>query len=229
MTWQNIILLISGLVNLTMSIIVFSRGIKNKVNLYFGLLTFSNFLWAGSLFLGKISDVYFIWYYLGAIFAYAAALWIIVSLYYFSLHFPAVVIRKNKSVWDYLIILFSIFLCVIIYIDNLFILGYDKNILLQEYTLFVNKPVYLVYSLYFVVVALFVVYNFYNKQKILEGLLKKRMQFLFFTIIFGLLIGVYFDLVICYFANYKYSWVGPAATFFMNSYVFYLIFHTKDK
>ncbi|MDD5749980.1 MAG: hypothetical protein PHO91_04395 [Patescibacteria group bacterium] len=62
---QNTLLLIAGLINLVMSIIVFSRGIKNKINLYFGLLTFSNFLWALGLFLSRvllfISEYWLFW------------------------------------------------------------------------------------------------------------------------------------------------------------------------
>ena len=41
--------------------------------------------------------------------------------------------------------------------------------------------------------------------------------------------GVYFDLFLLYFNNYQFNWLGPVFTVFMNAYVFYLIFHSKEK
>jgi hypothetical protein len=58
MSIQNILLLVAGIINLIMSILVFSRGIKhNKINRYFSLLTFFNFLWAISLLFAKALPV----------------------------------------------------------------------------------------------------------------------------------------------------------------------------
>ena len=229
MTIQNVILLIAGVINLIMSVIIFSRGIKNKVNLYFSLLTFFNFLWAISLLLGRNTTIDFIWYEGGAILAYSAALGIAMSLYYFSVHFPALIIKKVRPIYNYIIVILGVILSIVPYINNVFILGYNKDIIRQEYNLFVNKPIYIVYSIYFISVVLLAVYNFYSKQKILEGIFKKRIRILLLTIIIGLVFGSYFDLFICYFANYEYSWLGPASTVFMNTYVFYLIFYTKNK
>ena len=229
MTIQNVILLIAGVINLIMSVIIFSRGIKNKVNLYFSLLTFFNFLWAISLLLGRTTTIDFIWYEGGAILAYSAALGIAMSLYYFSVHFPALIIKKVRPIYNYIIVILGVILSIVPYINNVFILGYNKDIIRQEYNLFVNKPIYIVYSIYFISVVLLAVYNFYSKQKILEGIFKKRIRILLLTIIIGLVFGSYFDLFICYFANYEYSWLGPASTVFMNTYVFYLIFYTKNK
>lgn len=228
MSIENIILLVSGLINLIMSIIIFSRGVKNKINLYFSLLTFFNFLWAGSLFLGRASTNDFIWYKGGALFAYSAALGIALSLYYFSIYFPSPIVKKVKQVYNRIIILLGIILAIIPYIGSWFILGNVKDNINHEYTLFVNKPIYVLYSIYFIGVVLLAIYNFYSKQKILEGVFKKRIKILLFTIVVGLAFGTYFDLIICYFANYKYSWIGPASTIFMNIYVFYLIFNKKD-
>jgi len=228
MTWQNIILLIAGAINLIMSIIIFSRGVKNKINLYFGLLTLFNFLWAGSLLVGRIINNR-VWYDGGALLAYPAALGIAVTLYYFSIYFPAVVMKKVKIIFNYVILTLALILSIIPYVGSWFILSHDKDILNQEYTLFVNKPTYILYSAFFIAVVLLAIYNFYFKQKMMEGIFKKQIRILLFTIILGLMFGSYFDLILCYFGNYRYIWLGPIFTVFMNIYVFYLIFHTREK
>ena len=83
---KNSILLTAGILNLAMSLFIISRGWKNKVNLYFSLFTFFNFLWALSILLARIleSDFYFFW----AMLAYPISLGIAVSLFYFSVYFP---------------------------------------------------------------------------------------------------------------------------------------------
>jgi hypothetical protein len=84
MSTQNILLLLAGGINLIMSILVFSRGVKhNKINLYFSLLTFFNFLWAISLFFARVlpTNDWLFW----ARLAYPSSLGIVVSLFYFSI------------------------------------------------------------------------------------------------------------------------------------------------
>ena len=41
--------------------------------------------------------------------------------------------------------------------------------------------------------------------------------------------GSYFDLIICYFGNFKHVWAGPPFTLLMNFVVFYLIFNKKEQ
>lgn len=225
---QNTLLLIAGLINLVMSIIVFSRGIKNKINLYFGLLTFSNFLWALGLFLSRvllfISEYWLFWSAL----TYIAALGIGISLFYFSYQFP---FRRNQLSKKYFYLIFIIFIVLSIFIfsDGWFFDGYNIDYDNKIYILFFNNMSYLIYSIYFFVLIYTAIKNFYIKYKEAELFFKKQIKFLLITIIIGLTFGIYFDLILCYFGNFKYNWLGPIFTVFMNAYVFYLISSNKEK
>ena len=227
MSLQNILLLATGIINLFMSIIIFSRGIRNKINLYFSLLTFFNFLWAVSLFVGRVLS-HDIWYGGGAVLAYVAALGIAISLYYFSVHFP-IKIKNSKVYIDYLIVAIFLFFSVVVYVKGFFILSYNKNLLATEYTLYFLKPVYILYSIYFIVIVLLAILNFFKKMSLLDNFLAKQVKILLISIMIGLAFGIYFDLILCYFGNFRYIWFGPIFTALMNAYVFYLINSNKDK
>ena len=226
MSIPNIILLIAGLLNLAMSLFIISRGWKNKINLYFSLLTFSTFLWAVSLFIGRVleSDVWF----LGAQFAYPAALGIAVSLLYFTIYFPFVTQTISKIKHLFILIPF-VLLSFIIFTPNLFIINYINDFSATGYILYYLKPMYLLYAVYFFILIISAVYNLYIKYKSVELIFKKQIIFLLIAIIIGLLVGTYFDLILCYFNDFKYAWIGPPFTLLMNAVVFYLIFSARDK
>lgn len=226
MSIQSITLLVAGIINLVMSILVFSRGVKhNKVNLYFSLLTFFNFLWAIGLFYSRS----FIDLEITSLFArstYISAIAIIISLLYFVIYFP----HKTKElslglkifVW-----LPAFFLTSIIY-SKLFITHFVNNNG-YEYISYFNKFGFWTYFIYFILTALLAIYFLWQKYKVAEGLFKMQIKFLFLAIMVGLVFGTYFDLFLLYFENYRLNWLGPIFTAFMNGYVFYLIFPRKEK
>lgn len=228
MSIQNLLLLIAGLINLMMFFVIVSRGLNNKINLYFGFLTFSNFLWTLSILIARMGEGGMFWYYGGALLAYPIALGIVLSLYFFSRYFP-VPGSKVKRLHDVLILLSAFILSVVVYIRGAFVLSYNKDIINTEYTLYVNKPVYIVYSLYFTFVALLALWNLYHKIKVTDHYFQKQTIILFIAILIGLVFGVYYDLILCYFGNYRYTWFGPVFTLFMNAVVFYFIISPKEK
>jgi len=226
MNVQNIVLLVSGLINLIMSIFIFSRGWKNKVNLYFGLLTLSTFFWATSLALANaVAGDY--WRMFARI-PYPASLGIAIFLFYFSIHFPFK--QKSINLWTHLLIwLPAILFSVFVFIDNFFITGFNQNSDGIFYMIYYNNLVYIFFSLYFIAVVLAAVYCLIDKYKKAEILFRKHILFLLFTIIIGLVLGSLFDLILCYFGNFNYAWAGPPFTLLMNFSVLYLIFSNKEK
>jgi hypothetical protein len=226
MSVQNIVLLTAGIINLIMSIFIFSRGWKNKVNLYFSLLTLFTFFWATSLALANvfIGDIWRLFAQL----AYPASLGIAIFLFFFTHHFP---FRQKKinGATKYLIWIPAIFFSTIIFIDKVFITHFDQNLTGVFYKLEYNNVLYILFAVYFFVVVLAAVYNLINKYKSSEILFKKQILFLLFTIVIGLALGSYFDLITCYFGNFDYVWVGPPFTLLMNFAVFYLIFSANKE
>jgi|SRR3989339_288879 len=224
--WKNWLVLISSFISLAMAIFILSRGIKNKVNLYFSLLTTSTFLWGISLFLGRtmIVEQWRFWAY----FAYMAALAIAAFLFYFTWYFPYQI--KALKTWQHLLVVLpAIFLSGIVYIKDYFIIRAIQDVANTEYVLWHNKFFYILYSIYFLMVVLFSLYFLWIKYKNSDGVLKRSLFWLFVAILLGFIFGAYFDLVLCYFNNFHYIWLGQIFTFFMNLAVFYLIFFTKAK
>lgn len=225
-TPQNITLLVASLINLAMSIFVFSRGAKNKINLYFGLLTFFVFLWGLGLFLARVieTDFWLFWVRL----VYPAALGIAVSLFYFCDSWPFRHNKINNTVHIFILIP-AIFLSAIAFIKDLFIVSYTKNNLLTEFTLVYYNPTYILYAVYFIVVVILAIILLLKKYNDSEGIFKKQIFVLVLAIIIGLVFGSYFDLFTCYFGNFEYEWAGPVATVLMNLVVFSFIIVPKEK
>lgn len=223
---QNFILLIAALINLAMSLFIFSRGTKNKVNFYFGLLTFFNFLWAFSLLMSKLlhNDLTAEIFYRTS---YFSAIGIAVSLYYFCLHYP----YKNKvtyKVVNFFIILGSLFLSILVY-TKIHVVSFARSQDLTNWQLVYNRGFYVIYSLIFFVLIVSAIYFLVDKLKWLDDIYYKQIRSLIITIIVGLFFGSYFNLVLCYFNNWDYIWLGPIFTLFMNMVVFRSIIAPKEK
>lgn len=222
--WQNLALLVAGLINLSMSMFVLGRGIKNKVNLFFSLLAFFNFLWAGSLFLSQILNIdkFAEFFYRTA---YLAAMGISVFLFYFSLYFPFKN-QKIKKTFHVFVISSSLILSIMVY-TKLHIIKFIRTVNLVDWNVLYNNNFYIIYSLIFFCVIISAIYFLISKLKNLDGIMYSRTVNLTVTIIIGLIFGSYFDLILCYFGNFSYIWFGPIFTLFMNIYVFYLITSKK--
>jgi hypothetical protein len=223
--WTNILLLISALLSLAMAIFVMTRGLKNKINLYFSLLTLSTFAWGLSLFFAR-TMIDFSQSQFWAYFAYIAATGIGVSLFYFTLNFPYKI--KNLNSWQHCLVLApALIFTTIVYIKNWFIIGMSRDIPNTNYVLEYNKPVYIAYAIYFILIILLALYFLWIKYRRADGVIKTQLGFLSLAIVIGLVVGTYFDLIICYFGNFQHAWLGPVFTLFMNAAVFYLIFFEK--
>ena len=217
---QNTLLLIAGLINLVMSIIVFSRGVKNKINLYFGLLTFSNFLWAGGLVLVNLAISHEITRFFAS-FIYPIALMVVVSLFYFIVYFPYQVFSLSKiykNLITTLVLIFSIF-CIFAY--KIFV--YDVQ-LEPKLVIFYELFSYSFYSLVLVSLMIAGIFILFYKFKKAEGVFKNQLGLILVAVILGTTAGSYFNLFSMYFYVLDYNHLGPLFTLFINFLVFYFIF-----
>jgi hypothetical protein len=227
MSIQNLTLIVAGAINLIMSILVFSRGVRHsKINLYFSLFTFFGFLWAISLLLSK-SFFFDLSAEISYRTAYLAAIGIAMALFYFSYNFP----YKNKNLniyYQIFIILLAIIISVLVYSKVHIIDFYDGR---NASDWFVNyyKPFYTFYSLFFFYIIFSGMYFLINKLKNIDTFLKKQIIIFLITFILGLIIGAYFNLLLPYLENWRYEFVGPICVVFMNIYVFNLIFPKQEK
>jgi len=216
---QNILLLVTGLINLAMSIFIISRGWKNKVNLYFSLLTFFNFLWSISIIQASIlNNGGEFW----ALFAHTAAMGIVLFLFYFSLHFPYYSFKLN-STYNYIIYIIAIIMSASFFKDKTMVLDYVQNVNSASYYLNYNKPAYILYMAFFFLLIITSVIILLHKYKTSEGIFKFRIKLVIISTSFGLSMGSFFDLILCYNSNFSYIWIGPLSTLLLNIVVFYLI------
>ncbi len=223
---QNFVLLIAALVNLFMTFFVFKRGIKNKINLYFSLLTLFNFTWSLGLLVSRsVSDINTV-----ALFArstYISAIAIVVSLFYFVHNFPYQTYKLNK-IFNFFILATALALSFFIYTQG-FIIETVRAYSDFEYISYYNKTGFYIYTTYFLVLAILALRQLFKKYKQAEGVLKQQIKMLFFAIIIGLVFGSYFDLFIEYFNDYRFNWLGPIFTVIMNFIVVFFVISPKEK
>jgi len=223
MSIQNLFLLAAGIINLLMSILVFSRGVKNnKINLYFSLLTFFSFLWSIGVLLARV--LVGPWWLFWAQLNYPVALAIALSFFYFSVYFPYITKKYGKTINILFLAIFSFFF-IIVFRVGLFIIGFNKDPMFTDYTLYLNKMSYILYAIFFIVVVLISLYNLFIKYLSAEGVLRQRIKAFLIAILVAFLLGSYFDLILPYFANFRYVWLGPIFTFLINYVVFRFIYN----
>lgn len=220
MDTKNIILLISGFINLAMSLYIFSRGWKNKINFYFSLLTFFNFLWAIGLFILNAGFIHELsWFFAG--FVYPAGLLVIVNLFYFTVYFPYPLFEVPSVIkWliNIMIAGFTIF-CLIFY--RVFV----KNIILSPQVLVYYEPwSYLLFSIVLLVLMLSSIIILIYKYKKSDMVYRPQILLILIATIIGTAAGVYFNLFFAYVYSGELDSLGPLFTLVINSVVFYLIF-----
>lgn len=220
----NIILLIAGALNLAMSLFIISRGWKNKINLYFSLLTFFNFLWTlGLIFINagiteELSRFF-------ASFVYPVALLIIVYLFYFIVYFPYRIFNIPKIIkWliNLIVLGFTVF-CLGFY--KIFV--YDI-VLTPKLVVYYEFWSYSLFSFILILLMIAGVIILFYKYKKVESIYKSQLVLILIAVVIGSLAGSYFNLFLMYFHNCDYNYLGPLFTLFINYIVFYLIFlHNK--
>ncbi len=226
LAWQNVILIIVGLVNLAMGIFVLKRGLRSKINLYFASLVFFNFLWSffvvGAFSAQSLSMVNF--------FDKTTNLFgigIILSLFYFTLHFPYQA-YKIGPIQKNLIWFFSLLVSLMIYTK-----WFVVNTIWVErpfnYISYYNKYGYFIYSIYFFIIACWSIYFLFQKYKKAEGLVRLQIKMLMLSVIIGLVCGAYFNLLLNYFGIFNLGWIGPVFTLCMNIIVYNFINSSKEK
>lgn len=220
-----LILLLTGLINLAMSIFILWRSQKNKVNFYFGLMTLFNFLWALALIGFEVSVGVSTLRFFASL-PYAMAWLVIIFLFYFAVHFPYENFRVKK-IYNFLIIIFSILilLCTTVaykfFVTEVFL----KPTRVAHY----NFLVYVLYTLAMVSVVVSSIFVLFSKYRKAEGIFKTQIALVLVGVIIGTLFGCYFNLFLMFVNNFDYIYLGPLFTLFINFIVLGFIVSSKEK
>lgn len=225
-TLQNLTLLIASLVNLLMSVLVLNRGLKNKINLYFSLLTFLAFMWALTQLLSFIFINNLIWLSFWDRSTYLFATAILVCLLYFIVHFPYK--SKNLSIFEKILVWVPAVSFVAVIYTGFFISDFsilDK----QQYRSHFYGHALILYMVYFIAISIISLYRLLKKYRIADSIFRPQIKWLGISFTMCLVFGFYIDLWLSYFDNYYFIWMGPLPTLLMNIVVFYFITSAKDK
>jgi hypothetical protein len=222
---QNFVLLIASLINLAMSLFIFSRGAKNKVNFYFGLLTMFNFFWAICLIIINLAISYEFTRFFGS-FVYPVALMVVISLFYFAMNFPyeSFKLKKiHKLLINFSIIFYSIY-CTLFY--KFFVPKVD---LFPKVIIYYEVWVYTIFSVILITLMFFAIRVIYKKYKSAEGVFRVQLMMILIAVIIGTVAGCYFNLISMYYNNLAYNHLGPLFTLFINFVVFGFIISPREK
>lgn len=220
MDTKNIILLISGFINLAMSVYIFSRGWKNKINLYFSLVTFFNFLWAMGLILtyAGISEGITRFF---ASFVYPVGFLIIVNLFYFIVYFPYPSFVLHTAIrWliNIVAIGYTIF-CLFFY--KVFVYRIDTpNPYFEPWS-------YILFSIILIILMISDIGILIYKYKRAEGIFRSQLLAILWAVVLGMSAGLYFNLWAGFIQVSDYYHLGPVFTLLLNLVVFYFIFIYK--
>lgn len=223
---QNYSLLMAGIINLFMCIFLISRARHSKMHLYFSLLTLFCFTWTVGLFLSRsMTDLTLTLLFTRS--TYVSAIAIMISLLYFVIHFPYSTNRLN-NIHKMMVWIPAILISILVY-TSFFIIDLRHAYSEYEFSHSFYKFSYWIYFIYIIAMSLVAVYFLLKKFSIAEKLFKKQVVLLLATIVIAMIFGVYFNLFIIYFGDFRFNWLGPIFTVFMNMAVFRLLLFANNK
>lgn len=217
---ENILLLVTGLINLILFVVVSIRLNKTKNTWFFLLFNGSVFSWVISVALFKMLDVSNVLLKTIPQIIYMSAAVIPLSLVLFIETFPN---RKLKL--DVIKLFFICFIpvCVIVasILPNLVTNGFDVGLDGVRYIKFGPLEVY--YSIYIFLYFLFGLFRMVQKYFLFTGIAKNRMKIIFFSILLSSLVGMTTNLLLPSFGNFNLFWLGPVFSLYMVITIGYAI------
>lgn len=222
---QNLVLLFVSLVNLGMSIFMVTRGIKNKVNLYFSLMTLANFFWAASLFFFNLSTSPEMLRFFASL-PYAFSFLVIVFLFYFTINFPYQIFVLS-AIYKWL--LNFVVIIVVFYTTFFYKLFVVQAIIKPSHMANYNLADYCAYTVLLALLMLAALGFLFYKYRLAEGIFRWQLAMVLWGVILGIVFGSYFNLFLIYGDNFNYIHLGPLFTLFINFIVLGFIVMPKDK
>ena len=190
--------------NFMLSIMILSRGMRDRINEIFGLLSFSVVLWSvgilGFYFIELPDFLSSHW----IILTHSSAILIAISFFYFSLNFPNK-LTKNRLLYFLYSVPFFVMLYCLFFTQR--IIG---NVIGNSYEI---NSCYIVYGLF---VALYFFGGYINlfiqHQKTNEWAQKMQVRYVLIGSILSSIPATVTDLIFPYIGIFKYTWLGPLFT-----------------
>jgi signal transduction histidine kinase len=213
---QSIILISVSLLNAILALVVFINNRQSSIHKSFSLFVLGTSLWAFTNAATRLSSGLlnaWIW----SVISYVSAINIALAFFYFSLVFPAKENRLQK--YHKLLLYFSYPIIVLI----LAVPGITvKSITLQPWKI-ITGPGLLVFGTYFLVFMIWGFVNLIKKYRIVRGLNKAQIKYIFLGTLISSIFGIIFNLVFPLLGDYRFVWLGPIFAIFMIGFAAYAI------
>ncbi len=218
MSFPYFLLIVITVLNLALAIFVYSKNRRSSINLSFGLIALSVSAWALTNGVFQATEDLGIAFII-AILSYIAAVMIAASFFWFSLVFPeetsGSVNLKKRALIVSLPAMIGLILVPDFVTEAVTFTGYGKSI--------VTGPGLYLFALY--VIALFAMsfISLIKKYRTSTGRYKAQLKYVFAGTFLSVIGGVFFNLILPLFGNYRFVWLGPNFSIIMVAFIGYAI------
>ncbi|MFW6135113.1 MAG: ATP-binding protein [Elusimicrobiota bacterium] len=212
----NTLLILAAVGDFLLGVILIIKGKKEESTFAFAEFCLWVGLWTLGIYMFRVSESLKSALFWNREFIFTAGM-IAVSFLHFSLMFTNKQVSTVKKFILYLpsvLILWGVF-TPDVFIENIVVRNWGKESILGFG--------YWFYGLFFVsymTVGLYLIFMDYIRSKSLK---KMRLKYILLVIIPSSLVGVYFNLILILFANYRYIWAGPYSSFILVAGTTYAI------
>lgn len=218
--FENIILLLIGLANFGLTLFIFAKNSKSRINISFSFFTFFCFLWTMGIFFyrGTNIDLWSI-YLLKS--TYISAIFISVSYYYFSIVFP----ENNPPSFFHKIFIFlpTAVISALMLFPNFL----TKEVVYHEWgkEITLGKNEYIIFFLYFILFFIGGLIRSWKKYFSLSGTPRAQLLYIIISVSIAGFFGMIFNLILpSYFLHdFRFIWAGPIFTFLIVIMITYSI------
>lgn len=216
---KSIILFLVGGLNIAVGLLVLLRNYRKLQNILFFVFALSLAGWVigiGGFLITHEEHVAFVW----AKAYYSFPLLIVGSMALFSRSFPT---GEHVS-WRWWAPVLLGYVCLTVPLllvhsfltESLAYHSWGKEIVL-------NRQEYLIYGAYIIGCIGFGLVSVFLKSLRADGLVRKQLNFYFYGFLFTSVFGLFFNLILPWYGNYKLIWIGPLFTSFFVASIAYSI------
>lgn len=225
MSTKVLVLFFVSVLNLILSLLIFIRNPRNKINIFYSIATAGLAWWGiseGSTLLGKTA--FSVW--LSSAMTYAAGAFIAANFLIFSFYFPFISYKLSKKLILGIYILFLIIGIMSLtpgWVVKEGVVREDSN------SFVVNTYGSIIYLIYFLGFFGWGFYNLIGKYKRSGGFIKKQLEYVIIGVLISLIISVITNLIIPMFRGTWLGWCGPTSTLIIILFISYLLFFPGRK
>ena len=220
----NILIFLVMFINTTYGIIVYLKNRKNSINFFFFIFTTTISLWGLMMFgyRGFLVHNVVLWM---SRFLYFTAILIPTAFIYFVIVFPDPKAKLSRY-QKYLTPIPMLILCFMSLIPNAFI--YDVILYPDKETFIVfNQFSHVCFGLYVISYFSWAYFTIFRKYIKANGILRKQFCYILIGALGTTIITLTTNLVLLYFGNFNFNWVGQISVIILMTFIFYSITHHK--